>query len=362
MKETIKSNRGSRVAICMFFIMIFSVMLLQASSTPKKIVTIKITPKFAQAKKGYLQEELEAEARRGYSFDFGAPQDRAQTFQIMAQTFKLPDGKTIDTYIENLDQVAQKIAAVSLHRSDFGVGKSSIGSVGIGKGLKGSGTRPTNKLQQGVELQIDQEALSVDKILQPSLKQLKKEEKALGGVPIPPDLIEDINKLINENQGLKNKVVSLAGKKATGILKEIDQSIDCQKINHTLKNIDDIESEKDIKIAELEKEVDYLGTALLNVLKTFDVNINSKEFSDTLKKELTKLDTKESAKLVNEAMANELYCLKFMYAEARYLLEWTNLNINWKTEEAKGTKPPVLKDDFSEDQIKNMVMGMAVSF
>jgi hypothetical protein len=171
MKQKIKNNRGRRMTICMFFIMIFSVML-QAGSAAKKIVTIKITPKFAQAKKGYLQEELEAEARRGYSFDFGSPQDRAQIFQIMTQTFKLPDGKNIDTYIQNLDEIARKIAGASLSDgSEFG------GSGGSGTG-NGSGTGSTNGSSQGVELQLDQKDLPVDEALQSSLEESKKEEKA----------------------------------------------------------------------------------------------------------------------------------------------------------------------------------------
>lgn len=188
----------------------------------------------------------------------------------------------------------------------------------------------------------------------------KKAQPAPASRPIPPALIYDINKLINENQRLKNQVGSLAGEKAAGILKEIDQNVDYQKITHTLKNIDAVENEKDIKIAELEKQVEHLGMSLFNTLKEFEASINSKEFSDTLKKQQATLDTKESVKLVNEAMANALYRLKFMYTEARYLLDWTNKKINWETAKAKGIKPPVLKDNFSDDQIKNMVMAVKV--
>lgn len=188
----------------------------------------------------------------------------------------------------------------------------------------------------------------------------KKNQPDTTSRPLPKDLISDINKLINQNQRLKKEVGSLAGEKAPGILREIDQRVDYQKIADTLKNIDTGENEKDSKIAELEKEVEYLGRSLVNALKTFEANINSKEFTDTLKRELTRLDSKESAKLVNEAMANALYRLKFMYIETRYLLNWTNGKINWKAAEAKGIKPPVLKNNLSENEIKNMVMAVKV--
>ncbi len=188
----------------------------------------------------------------------------------------------------------------------------------------------------------------------------KKAQPASATKPTPAMPIDDINKLINENARLKKQLASLGGAKVADTLKEIDQNVDYHKVADTLKNIDAIDNEKDSKIEELEKQVEHLGMSFFNTLKTFEANINSKVFSDTLKKQQATLDTRESAKLVNEAMANALYRLKFMYTEARYLLDWTNGKINWKTAEAKGIKPPVLKNNFSDDQIKNMVMAVKV--
>lgn len=204
-----------------FFIMISSLML-QSAIGPKKIVTIKITPKFAQAKKGYLQQELEAEARRGYFFDFGDPSDRAQVFQIMAETFKLPHGKTIDTYIQSLDEMAQDVSMGSQlagggTRSDSyvnghggtgpgggigsGTGSSRDGvssvSGGAGSGGVGSGTGDGMGLgkvgqdvgddkddfgkkmpEKEVEIKIEKESPSLDVVLpSPVLDEPKKEEK-----------------------------------------------------------------------------------------------------------------------------------------------------------------------------------------
>lgn len=139
----------------------------------------------------------------------------------------------------------------------------------------------------------------------------------------------EINKLINENQRLKQENISL-------------------------------QKENDEKIVALEKQVEHLGRSFFNTLKTFEANINSKDFSNSLEKLKTRLDSKDGARLINEAIANALYRLKFMYTETRYLLEWTNKNFNWKAAESKGIKPPVLKNNFSDDQIKKMVMAVEV--
>jgi hypothetical protein len=183
----------------------------------------------------------------------------------------------------------------------------------------------------------------------------KPAEKAAAAAQPTADIHKEVNKLINENQKLKEEIARLTGDQVVKTLNSVDD-----QVVETLKTIDQQEEVKDQKIADLEKQVHYLGLSYYNCLKTFESNINAPEFSKMLNKNLEKLDDKEVAQKINEAMANAIYRLKFMYTEARYLLNWTNGKINWELAASKGIKAPVFNQAVSEQEIKKMVMAVEV--
>lgn len=183
----------------------------------------------------------------------------------------------------------------------------------------------------------------------------------------PTDTHAEINKLINIIEQLKKENAALrAGRVSPATIannqtqqldavKDILSSID-QEGKSNNGTVEDLKNE----IEELNKQVDYLGRGWMNTIKTIDANLNAPTLSTFLSKNLEKLDDQAVARKINEEIANATYRLKFMYTESRYLLDWVNKKINWKAATEKGIAKPDISKDFSNDQIKKMVMEVKV--
>lgn len=181
------------------------------------------------------------------------------------------------------------------------------------------------------------------------------------------DVHAEINTLINTIEQLKKENESLRAGKVVDKLTVIDQEKSLNNASDILKDIDRQEDSREEELNDLKKQihdlkqqVDYLGHGWINTLKTFEANIKAPAFSKFLSENLENLDDKTIAKKINEEMANAIYRLKFMYTESQYLLNWMNKKINWKSASEKGITKPELTKDFTEAQIKTMVMAVEV--
>lgn len=183
----------------------------------------------------------------------------------------------------------------------------------------------------------------------------------------PIDTHAEINKLINIIEQLKKENAALRTGRVSTTTIANNQTQQLDAVKDILSSIDQEEKSNDNtvedlknEIEELNKQVDYLGRGWMNTIKTIEANLNAPALSTYLSKNLEKLDDQAVARKINEEIANATYRLKFMYTESRYLLDWMNKKINWQTAASKGIVKPDISKDFSNDQIKKMVMAVEV--
>lgn len=180
------------------------------------------------------------------------------------------------------------------------------------------------------------------------------------GIKQPTDLHRQINQLINTIEQLKKENANLKAGKGADTLKVVDYSKDLDAVADILKSVDQQQEESSTEVDELKKQVEYLGNGWLNTIKTFEANINAPTFSKFLSANIEQLDNKSIAQKINEEIANIIYRLKFMYTEMNYLFNWINVRINWPVASKKGIFIPNFTKNFTDDQIKNMVMAVKV--
>lgn len=181
------------------------------------------------------------------------------------------------------------------------------------------------------------------------------------------DTHAEINKLINIIEQLKKENADLKAGRVNTTIVANNQTQKLDAVKDILSSIDQEEKSNDNtvedlknEIEELNKQVDYLGRGWVNTIKTIEANLNASTLNTFLSKNLEKLDDQAVAKKINEEIANATYRLKFMYTESRYLLDWMNKKINWQAATSKGITKPDISKDFSNDQIKKMVMAVEV--